>query len=270
MTIPKVTFNPTVTIIHFNNYNRDVTVQLSSNHQLLHNDDNNIPIHGSTAMITHAAYTSTTSTRSYKTLTEEINEILIKIQTNPNNPAHYIHAGVLYSCQGNQQESISICEQGLRYFSSSMEDRLVLQQQLYMAKERLERRVDFLYQCPYEIVCNIISQLDSKSAMQCIDVARSWRLKVLNYTDIWKEFVLHSGISTAGKKKKKTTQLLSIISIHVEELLIHARPEKIKRYLGLLKEHNFLNLQSLAIYDTGMLTIMWDRRLDDGWGTTAF
>ncbi|KAI9274768.1 hypothetical protein BDA99DRAFT_533379 [Phascolomyces articulosus] len=192
-----------------------------------------------------------TKKNTYTTLEEEIEGTLGKIQIAPNDVTNFLSVAKLYSCQGNSQEAIHICEQGLEntrnMASSSTTDLLLLQQQLDMMKAQSERRVDFLSQCPHEVGCNIINYLDSAAAIQGIDVSRAWRYKFLDHPHVWKEFTLDG-----TGKQRKITQLLGIKSKCMETLLIRGWPDKIKRHLTVsIKKNDFSNLRSLVITDTG-------------------
>ncbi|KAI9247146.1 hypothetical protein BDA99DRAFT_542993 [Phascolomyces articulosus] len=190
------------------------------------------------------------ATSTYKTLAQEVDEILLKIQQIPHNTENYLSVGKLYLCQGKSQEAISILTQGLTSISSGADDQghvLLLQQQLDIAKAQEERCVDFMERCPYEIVLNIIGRLDTETVLQCLDVAHMWRQKLLNHTAAWKLFALEEGIC----KARKLSQLLKIIAKDIKVLYLHSPPEKLKRYLSttLFKKNDFSNLRSLCVSD---------------------
>ncbi|KAI9247144.1 hypothetical protein BDA99DRAFT_542991 [Phascolomyces articulosus] len=188
-------------------------------------------------------------------LEREIEETLQEIEKDPQNLNNYLSAVRLFSCQGNQEKVIHLCEQGLNNHrvassppSSLANEYLLLQQQLDMAKTKIERRIDIFGQCPYEVSHRIISYLDLATAIQGVDVARMWRKRFLGYLNIWKDFTLEDGMG----KQRKITQLLSIESKIIKALYINTRPEKIRRHLSIsIKKNKFANLQSLVITDTG-------------------
>ena len=185
-----------------------------------------------------------TTKKPYTTIAQEIKDVLKRIKNNPQDLANYLRAGELYSCKGNQQDSISICQQGLNTVSSS--DNLLLQQHLTMAKARLKQGVDFVSRCPNEVIYNIISHMDSADSFQCLDVASNWRRKFLNYNNTWRTFTLDG-----TRKQRKLNQVLRIVSGEIKTLHVHGGVSRLKFFLGSFKRTNFSNLQSLYISDTG-------------------
>ena len=190
-------------------------------------------------------------------LEKETHDMLQKIKTTPQD---YIAAAKIYSYKGKQQQVIDICQQGLllsssSFLSSSLDNRndssccLILQQQLNIAKEKMERRIDFITQCPVEVAHTIIGYLDFNAAIQAVDISRNWRYTFLDNKRIWQQFVLGG-----SGKQRKLAQLFNIKSKQIKILYIDAWPDKIKRYLSTsIKKNQLLNLKSLVITDIGKL-----------------
>ncbi|KAI7858819.1 hypothetical protein BDC45DRAFT_531361 [Circinella umbellata] len=192
------------------------------------------------------------ATKEYATKLEKAtNNILEKIKTTPQD---YIAAAKIYSYQGKQEQVIDMCQQGLLLLSSSISSsdnnnncHSILQQELDIAKEKMERRIDFITECPTEVAHTIISFLDVTAAIQAVDTSRNWRHTFLDHKRIWQQFILN-GVG----KQRKLAQLLKINSDRIEIIYIHAWPDKIKRHLTVsIKKNQFLNLKSLVITDTG-------------------
>ncbi|KAI9274763.1 hypothetical protein BDA99DRAFT_568915 [Phascolomyces articulosus] len=158
---------------------------------------------------------------TYKTIDQEIKETLQTIKNDPRNSTfYYIHAAKLYSCQGQQQEAISILNQGITMVTQHDKDALLLlKQQLAIVTERSERYIDFISQSPYEIVFTIIYYLvdDQESRFTCLDVCRAWRSKFLDHaTKLWPSLDLHG-----TPPRKNLLKVLPIISKYVKNLRMY-------------------------------------------------
>ncbi|KAI9494683.1 hypothetical protein BDB00DRAFT_787030 [Zychaea mexicana] len=203
-----------------------------------------------TAAVTAAAVTATRRASTYKLLSEELSEAQERIKAGSQDPNNYVLVGRLFSYQGNQQEAISVLEQGLRAVPA--DHQLVIQQQIDAAKTRLDRRIDFIAQCPYELVCNIAIYMETKTAIRCLFVSRSWRYKLLSCKELWRYVTLNG-----SGKMTMVRQTLFAVSEHIGTLYIHAQPGKIHRHLNALKAMasgnvDFASLEALIIQDNGM------------------
>ncbi|KAI9252274.1 hypothetical protein BDA99DRAFT_520605 [Phascolomyces articulosus] len=183
------------------------------------------------------------SARYYKTLNQEINETLKVINSNPTDPAGYKHAAKLYSIQGQQHTALFILDKGMNAISSPL-DQLILRPQKDIIHARLERRIDFLTQCPYEIVNNIIVQLDNQNPRAkyiCIEVSRAWRQKILSLHYLWKDLSFDDGTLTT---QNYPLQVLPHVDNLVERLNISGT-----FHIGieLLKNYTFSSLKTLEL-----------------------
>ncbi|KAG2222522.1 hypothetical protein INT45_012836 [Circinella minor] len=185
-----------------------------------------------------------TPSTTYKTFAQEIDEILRVKKDNPLDHKNYIHAAKLYSCQGNQQEAIVVLQEGLRAISDTQQHHII-QQHLDIITERLERKIDFLTQCPYEIVQNILNQCDPQqvTAVTCLNVSRLWHQKLLDHTYLWRRFHIEGSMWDY-----ETHQVLPDISKFVEHLYIERTWATTHSRIMSLKTHSFDNLKSLKIW----------------------
>ncbi|KAI7858750.1 hypothetical protein BDC45DRAFT_497545 [Circinella umbellata] len=98
----------------------------------------------------------------YKTLSQEIEETLQLIKTKPKNALGYLKTAKLYSCQGKQYIALSVLDNGIKAVPSSSADQQQLLRKLRdIIQSRIDRRIDYMTQCPYEIVCNIANQVNT-------------------------------------------------------------------------------------------------------------
>ena len=186
-----------------------------------------------------------TQPTGYKTLVQEITEVLIAKNNDPNDPTNYIRAAKLYSCQGYQQEAVNVLQEGLRVITDTRHY-LILEQELDRVMSRLKRRIDFIAQCPYEIVHNIVERLVSyhkNMILVCLNVSTIWHRRLLNQKQIWRSIQLDD--SEFGNN---VHQVLADISNVVEHLDISITEDiTYRRRIEPIKKYPFNNLRSLKI-----------------------
>ncbi|KAI9278334.1 hypothetical protein BDA99DRAFT_531096 [Phascolomyces articulosus] len=204
---------------------------------------------------------------TYKTLTQEINEKLIKIKAKRRDFKGYLEVAKLYSCQGNQQGAVELLEKGLCTITSKANAH-VLRQQLDAIKAQRDRRIDFISQCPYEIVCNIVGYLDNHQVhfIHCIDVSQGWRSKLLSCSSMWHQLMINASYQTDHQGNNKLQQIIPLVNNHVEHLQIFPTTrENINQYIvTMLETYKFSNLKFLAVSDAEMLThgVDFSRRIN--------
>ncbi|KAG2220781.1 hypothetical protein INT45_012274 [Circinella minor] len=183
----------------------------------------------------------------YKTLAQEIDETLNEIKSNPSNPAAYLHAAKLYSCQGDLHKAISIIRQG--YWNVVLpSNELLFKQQLHSAMYRFDTRIDYINRCPYDVVCCIIDQIaihcPTITKIECLMVCRSWRQKLLGYPRLWRDIDIYNATDN-----KKLHFALTKVSDRVQRLRI---ADKTRTDINLLfKTYSFTNLTALEIIYKG-------------------
>ena len=180
----------------------------------------------------------------YKTLNHEIRETLQAKMANSQDPKNYIHVGKLYSCQGKQQNSVNILQEGLRVISDPHHHPLI-QQQMDIVKVRLKRKIDFIDKCPFEIVHHIVNQLNPRqnTALECLTVSPIWRQKLMNQVHLWR----HIEISDVSRGQNVHQGLCDISNL-VEHLTIVRSEGTTRRRMMSLKTYSFKNLRSLTIW----------------------
>ncbi|KAI9274762.1 hypothetical protein BDA99DRAFT_556157 [Phascolomyces articulosus] len=186
-----------------------------------------------------------TAVSTYKTIDQEIEESFQAVESDPKNPTFYIHAAKLYSCQGRQEEAISILNQGITMITQHDKNALLLKQQLAIVTERSERYVDFIAQGPYEIVFTIIKHFidDQETRIACLDVSHVWRSKTLEHAAIlWASMELRG-----TPPKKKQLMVVPIISKYVKNLNMYPGPRPGNSLSELLKSHDFSSLQTVSV-----------------------
>ncbi|KAG2220779.1 hypothetical protein INT45_012272 [Circinella minor] len=181
----------------------------------------------------------------YKTLDQEITETLIAKNNDPKEPINYIRSAKLYSCQGHQQEAVNVLREGLTIVTDS-EHHLMLQQEMDMIKSRLKRKIDFIAQCPYEIIYNIVGRVASYNKnmiLVCSKVSTTWHQKLLNQKQIWRSIELDD-----GEFGNNIHQILPDISNLIKHLSISITDgSTYKRHMKAFKKYSFNNLKSLKI-----------------------
>ena len=199
-------------------------------------------IHNETSISLTTTTIESLKETTYKTLTQEIKETVLTITRNPYDHTNYQHAAKLYSCQGNQQEAIYVLERGLSVLSSAYH--LIIQRQLDILEAQLQKRIDFISQLPYEIVCRItdLFAADQETAVICLSVCRSWRRKLFGYSSIWRRIYIDD---------TKTTQnihlALPAVAEYISHLYIRTKTKSNRKHMMILKDYYLSNLKSLGI-----------------------
>ncbi|KAG2222148.1 hypothetical protein INT45_007584 [Circinella minor] len=198
---------------------------------------------------------------SYKTFAQEIDQVLMAIRNDECNVNNYLYAAKLYSCQGKQQDAISILKRCLSCLVPEQEvdnmDSNIIRDQMGLIQAQLVRRIDFVAHCPYEIICNIIDRLGQNTAIECLKVCRAWRRTLLSYPPIWRNIY----IGTDERKitlsdQKEILKPPHSITKYIETLYISSSMyPACSQVLMSLTKYSFDNLKILAISDKGI----WDK-----------
>ncbi|KAG2220778.1 hypothetical protein INT45_012271 [Circinella minor] len=183
----------------------------------------------------------------YKTLGQEIEETLQFIKARPENVLGYLKTAKLYSCQGKQYIALSVLDNGINAVpSSSTDQQLLLRELRDIIQSRIDRRIDYMTQCPYEIVCNIANQVNIMCCLgdklEFINVSRTWRRKLMGYGPLWKN------ISISDNKLWKISHKLPVLSFvakFTDKLLVSGGPTT---SIKMLTTYPFSNLKKLEIH----------------------
>ncbi|KAI8138421.1 hypothetical protein BJV82DRAFT_673770 [Fennellomyces sp. T-0311] len=182
-------------------------------------------------------------------LAEEVEDALLIIKYDEDNTNAYLRVAKIYAVQGKQQDAIDMLEKGLGT-SPSDEQAILLQQQLTIAKGRLNRRVDFITETPYEIACKIISSLDFDLDIgKCMNVSNTWRTVILRCPEPWQS----SKITWHGNKwpwsnPSVLQEMMPLISRHIKKLDVHF-PTTVPDVIRFLTDCEFSHLQYLKLVD---------------------
>ncbi|KAI8149114.1 hypothetical protein BJV82DRAFT_663450 [Fennellomyces sp. T-0311] len=179
-------------------------------------------------------------------IVQEIHDALLITEYDPRSVDGYLRASRLYTTQGQQSQAIDILEEGMRLVPPSDPRFGLLENQLSLAEAQRKRRVDFISSCPYDILCNIAGFLEADSLYECVNVCRSWRIRILQCADRWKKLDLDH--SNNDRLEFAATALLPVVSQHVKQLrLERIKPRSLNSYLKIMSTGDFPNLQSLKI-----------------------
>ncbi|KAI7848878.1 hypothetical protein BDC45DRAFT_297568 [Circinella umbellata] len=123
-------------------------------------------------------------------------------------------------------------------------------------QDKNQQWTDFIVQSPYEIMCNIVSNLDIDSAARCLDVCRIWRHKLLDCPDPWKFVTIDDTVENDTWEKHKINRLLpKILSKHVEKLRVITLSKHVSQEISLIGTGDFYNLKSLVFEYNGKVAI---------------
>ncbi|KAI8144575.1 hypothetical protein BJV82DRAFT_607782 [Fennellomyces sp. T-0311] len=115
-----------------------------------------------------------------------------------------------------------------------------------------EAHVDFVTQSPYEILCAILSYIDTGSILQCIKVNRSWRKTIIQCPVPWRSIGVPSDEMVSGGKQATPAEichLFPIIAQHIEHLGVSFTSGSMMRFFMLFKKCNLPRLQSLRFQE---------------------
>ena len=191
----------------------------------------------------------------HKTLSQEIEETLQLIRINPEGALGYMKIAELYSCQGRQYIALTVLDKGMNAVPSSSTDQQLLRQQHDIIQARIDRRIDYIEQCPYEIVCNIANQVDRMcfpgDKLEFIKVSRTWRQKLVSYAPLWKN------ISIVGNTLCEINHKLPVLCFVAkltEKLLISGSPAT---SIKTLRTYPFSSLRKLEIDIKSEFILIW-------------
>ncbi|KAI9270628.1 hypothetical protein BDA99DRAFT_569933 [Phascolomyces articulosus] len=183
------------------------------------------------------------------TLGQDLNNAVSALENNTtnDNPENYLRVGELYSCQGWQYEAASILSKGLHIFPRNRQ----LEEKLTAVKTRLHRRIDFIVECPYDIVYHIINYIDQETiVLSCLDVCHTWRSLLVEYSTLWRSFTIR-GITTAINDKKwqeKQNKALTLVCHHVKQMnMMDMCKDQFDKLLMIIMENDFKCLTTLEI-----------------------
>ncbi|KAI8148150.1 hypothetical protein BJV82DRAFT_317931 [Fennellomyces sp. T-0311] len=127
-----------------------------------------------------------------KHLSVELNQVTNCIKAEPHHASNYLSAGRLHLIRGDYEEGLKIFEQGISMVTFDDPQRSLLEQRKVHAETWIQRRVDIVSQCPYDIFSNIARYLTQKGAQECIGVCRIWRSRVFEDPGPWRKVSLRS------------------------------------------------------------------------------
>ncbi|KAI9270493.1 hypothetical protein BDA99DRAFT_534601 [Phascolomyces articulosus] len=177
---------------------------------------------------------------------KELKVALYMTKYAPKHPTGYYRAGSLLSLQGYQNQAIKIINQSLTSVSSDNHDYALLQQKRDYLTARLQRYIDFITACPYDIVTIIINKLSEDDIYECTRVTRSWRQQFLQlYAK--KSIRVDQHPFARQITNPASYRLLPLMYQYIQELILYADPELIQKCLALFQHHGSCSLQSLEI-----------------------
>ncbi|KAI8148071.1 hypothetical protein BJV82DRAFT_316055 [Fennellomyces sp. T-0311] len=179
-------------------------------------------------------------------LSQELNDELLIIKYDGGDINTHIRVAKLYSIQGKQQDAIDMLERAL-YISPDNEQEESIQQQITLAKARLDRRIDFITRAPFEIASNIVGRIGCNHQIkEPLNVSKGWREVILQCPQPWESSIntLYScdwfwGTPAVFHK------LLPLVSHHVKDLVVYSHHTT--TFNEFFHTCNFSRLQCLEI-----------------------
>ncbi|KAI8137567.1 hypothetical protein BJV82DRAFT_634849 [Fennellomyces sp. T-0311] len=175
---------------------------------------------------------------------EELKDALTMIQVAPGHANGYLCASKLYSMQGYQGVAIETLEKGLNHISPSDTGYLEIRHDHEKAKARSQRRVDFIANCPYDIVPFIVNNIADDTIVESTMVSRTWHTRILQCQTRWRAFQV-------GNFRNRVYHLLPAVSHHIVELKLVAHPLFLAKCFRLMQRRVYPRLRSLEIEGNG-------------------
>ncbi|KAI8148984.1 hypothetical protein BJV82DRAFT_663333 [Fennellomyces sp. T-0311] len=180
-------------------------------------------------------------------IAEELGDALQMIEFNPLDIDGYLSAADIYSIQGKQQNVIDTLQKALDVPITD-DLRNSIQHQIDAAKQRLDRRVDFIAESPHDVFSSIVHHINGDDAMNCIEVSHTWRNRLLQSPIPWRAAGSIVKSPVGYTKDSATYKLLPLISRHVEELnLVELDPQTMVLCIDMTRTQLFPRLRSLYI-----------------------
>ncbi|KAI8145281.1 hypothetical protein BJV82DRAFT_712012 [Fennellomyces sp. T-0311] len=127
----------------------------------------------------------------------------------------------------------------------------------YNAQHSIRER-DLIAECPYEIMCNVLYQLDFDTIYHCLSVSRTWRERISSVAPFWRKI---ENAPWGFWHDEKALIILPFVSRHVEEIRLVSYATEVGSCVEALRINKFLKMQTLSLaakdlpYDTTTLTV---------------
>ncbi|KAI8137578.1 hypothetical protein BJV82DRAFT_700539 [Fennellomyces sp. T-0311] len=180
-------------------------------------------------------------------LTDAVSDALKAIKYGPTLAEGYLAAGEIYCIQGKQKEAVDVYECGLRTVLPS--DWSILYERRKSATERMNRKIDFVANLPFEVTEAIFAQLqdhDHKQYIDCANTSRLWRSVVLYQCPmLWRTITVSK---SSLYHRDSAARLLSSVGRHVQHLGLNDVPDRfIRTLLTLVEEKKVASVTELTL-----------------------
>ncbi|KAI8140332.1 hypothetical protein BJV82DRAFT_623524 [Fennellomyces sp. T-0311] len=107
---------------------------------------------------------------------------------------------------------------------------------------------DFVADCAFEIMCNVLCRLDFETISECLQVSRTWQCRISAVSDIWRKIEFTTRNPWLDKQPLSA---FSFVSEHVEEVCFDSLPENLAICIEALADHELPKLRSLKLISSG-------------------
>ena len=109
--------------------------------------------------------------------------------------------------------------------------------------------VDYVAQCPPEVLRIIFSYLGPKTVATCLDVSRTWRSRIPCVPSLWREIdLIHTQFQWSISR---ISAIMPYFSKHTQKLHITGSEKRISTILDDISNNHFPQLTSLRIQHNG-------------------
>ncbi|KAI8148526.1 hypothetical protein BJV82DRAFT_592412 [Fennellomyces sp. T-0311] len=112
------------------------------------------------------------------------------------------------------------------------------------SKQILQHRKDIIVECPYEIMCNVLYQLNLETLCVCLKVSVAWQNRISSVPEIWRTL---KDTPECFWRDRQASMVLPFVSEHVEEISFKGNTKETGFVIDATKTHKFLKLRSLKL-----------------------
>ncbi|KAI9272799.1 hypothetical protein BDA99DRAFT_499224 [Phascolomyces articulosus] len=169
----------------------------------------------------------------------------------PTAAAGYLRAGSIHTLRSHYKAAMQVYQTGIKALSGEQNKsaRLTLQEKYNEAQEKLDIRIDFVTQLPYEVLHQVLDHIEMEEMVGLMDISKGWRDCLAGYPKPWTEICLSSQEDEEGSRPEPILFKLHHVSQHVEEIVLYSTTkEECEMLLTVIMSNIFTNLNILEIH----------------------
>ena len=162
-----------------------------------------------------------------------------------------LRAGSLHTLRSHHTQAIQVYQAGIKALCGEQYNsaRNTLQEKYKEAKKKLNVRVNFVTELPYEVLHQILEHIEMEEMIQLLDISKGWRSRLSGFSKPWREICLSSQENEEGGPPKPIMSKLHHVSQHVEEIVLHSsKSYETEMVLAVIMSSSFSSINILEIH----------------------